>query len=285
MLESHSSNGKPLLMKLIEKRCFYLSALLKNINKNDNPEVLNLQETICQKLVKLNPSDNYFLFLLGNAQLEKYDSVNAKESDNTLLEECKNSLLASMQLEDKPANGEVSNLISEQNWWKELNKRIEIETSMVSQSQEKTTSESTKPQVPSVPQKPASTVKQPTKPIPKAGVPKVAASQPKNIPSKKPTEKPKSDPNCKHSKPAENKQIELSPPLVNKEQPAAESQSHPEKEIEKIPPEPVKINKKIISSRLVLARVYTRLKDIENAKKLYNQTLEMEPNVCNIIIY
>jgi hypothetical protein len=99
----------------LEKRCFYLSALLRNIKKENNLEVLNLQEDICQKLVKMSPCNNQFLYLLGNAQLEKYENqymFNNEESVKGLLENAKNTLLASIELEDKMDNGKPLELIS-----------------------------------------------------------------------------------------------------------------------------------------------------------------------------
>ncbi len=101
--------------KLLEKRCFCLSSLLRNTNKDNNLEILNLQEKISQKLVLLNPSDNYFLYLLANSQLEKYDyeAMNSKnENLKDMLEECKNTLLASIELEGKLATGEPIPLIA-----------------------------------------------------------------------------------------------------------------------------------------------------------------------------
>ena len=46
--------------------------------------------------------------------------------------------------------------------------------------------------------------------------------------------------------------------------------------------DPPKMNKKISASRLLLARVYVRLENIEDAKKYYNQVIEAEPNVSEI---
>ncbi len=43
--------------------------------------------------------------------------------------------------------------------------------------------------------------------------------------------------------------------------------------------EPVRTNKKINSTRLLLARVYLRLDDIQNSKSFYNQVIDDEPNV------
>lgn len=110
-----NTNKIGITKKLLEKRCFCLSALLRNMNKDNNLEILNLQEKICQKLVLLNPSDNYFLYLLANSQLEKYDfeALNSKnENINELLDECKNTLLASIEFEGKLATGEPLQLIS-----------------------------------------------------------------------------------------------------------------------------------------------------------------------------
>jgi hypothetical protein len=94
--------------KLIKKRCFYLSSLLRFVNKDNNVEVVNLQEAICQKLVRLSPCNSYFLYLLGNAKLEKYDSqyvLNKTDEFKELLLEAKSSLLASIELEEKMDNG------------------------------------------------------------------------------------------------------------------------------------------------------------------------------------
>ena len=115
MNSSLASSGKAGTKKLLEKRCFCLSSLLRNTNKDNNLEILNLQEKISQKLVLLNPCDNYFLYLLANAQLEKFDSeamTNKNENVKDLLEECKNTLLASIELEGKFATGEPIPLIA-----------------------------------------------------------------------------------------------------------------------------------------------------------------------------
>jgi hypothetical protein len=112
---SLASSSKVGTKKLLEKRCFCLSSLLRNTNKDNNLEILELQEKTSQKLVLLNPSDNYFLHLLANSQLEKYDYESMKSKNENLkdmLEECKNTLLASIELEGKLATGETIPLIA-----------------------------------------------------------------------------------------------------------------------------------------------------------------------------
>jgi hypothetical protein len=132
-----------------------------------------------------------------------------------------------------------------------------------------------------------------TKPVPAASktvAPKVTA------PASKPATKPvtpatkqganaKADPACKHDtkkdpvKPAEiAKSVEVPtsvPPPTEISKPASA------KDAKEDPP---KMNKKISSSRLLLARVYSRLEDIENSKKYYNQVIDAEPNVNNLFI-
>lgn len=79
---------------------------------------------------------------------------------------------------------------------------------------------------------------------------------------------------CKHNEKKDDSKKENAP-----EQSRSESLKSQFREEVNPKPEVVKINSKINGTRIVLARVYTKLKDIENAKKIYNQILDLEPNV------
>jgi hypothetical protein len=120
LVRSHSSwldllyNRLPVNKKHAKKRCFYLSSLLRSINKDNNFEVFDLQESVCQKLVQISPCNSYFLYLLGNAKLEKFDGqyFNKNNELKNLLNDAENLLLASIDLEEKMDNGEAPDLIT-----------------------------------------------------------------------------------------------------------------------------------------------------------------------------
>jgi hypothetical protein len=132
-----------------------------------------------------------------------------------------------------------------------------------------------------------------TKPVPAASktvAPKATApaakpaTKPVTIASK-PAANAKADHACKHDtkkdpvKPAEiAKSVEVPAAVPT---PTEISKPASAKDAKEDPP---KMNKKISSSRLLLARVYSRLEDIENSKKYYNEVIDAEPNVNNFLI-
>lgn len=306
-----SSNKQSLNKQLLEKRCFYLSALLRNINKDNNFEILNLQERICQKLVLLNASDSYFLYLLANSQLEKYDfeEIYNKNDDNKLiLEECKNTLLASIQMEDKLATGEPLTLVtgisknfvsfflfkcvcnySEQKWWIEAKKPPVEATQSVEEPKkpdevapDNATNKQTnaKPGAKPAAGKPASNASK-TAPVKPADKKPVAAPAKTTTPANKKAVIPaKPEVECKHNTSKSTQNVAPSTqPVPVQPQTVAEVVKPASATKEKSEPVIPKMNQKLPATRLLLARVYVRLEDIQNAKNYYNQVIDMDPNV------
>lgn len=73
----------------------------------------------CEQGVLLQPRNSRSLYLLGNAQLSRYDNeLNDKDSAKTL-EEAEQSFRTSLDLEGKPSSGnDVPGSIQGQRWWK-----------------------------------------------------------------------------------------------------------------------------------------------------------------------
>nr|XP_009859922.1 uncharacterized protein LOC104266112 [Ciona intestinalis] len=102
----------------IEQRCRYLSAMIRASTITRDNKLLSLQEKVSQKLVTLNPCNSESLYLLGMSQLMIYDNLALGVQDHQPLLEARQSLEASINLEGKPASGDVPPNIKEQKWWK-----------------------------------------------------------------------------------------------------------------------------------------------------------------------
>ncbi|CAH1792383.1 unnamed protein product [Owenia fusiformis] len=110
--------------KLIALRCERLSAFIKCSAIPTNENILALQEKTCQQLVQNQPSSSHALYLLGSAQLSKYDDNPEQDGAEGLLNDAKASFRASLGLEGKMATTDIPSELMDQQWWK---KRLEKE--------------------------------------------------------------------------------------------------------------------------------------------------------------
>ncbi|GFO50507.1 hypothetical protein PoB_007701200 [Plakobranchus ocellatus] len=111
--------------ELIASRCQRLSALIFNSTISGNYKLLELQEATCQKLVKIQPSVSYSLFLLGSAQFALYENTPKGEASKLHLQDAENSFKASIALEGKTSEEKVLDLVTNQRWWMEFVKKEE----------------------------------------------------------------------------------------------------------------------------------------------------------------
>nr|KAG5711922.1 hypothetical protein BaRGS_026363 [Batillaria attramentaria] len=117
LLEMLSAAGKD--EELIAQRCERLSALIHNATIPQNQQLLDLQERTSQNLVQIQPCNAHALFLLGSSQLNKFDNSSGDDEAKKLLEDAKGSFQASIELQGKPAEGEVPELVSGQAWYQQ----------------------------------------------------------------------------------------------------------------------------------------------------------------------
>ncbi|XP_048244538.1 uncharacterized protein LOC124123872 isoform X1 [Haliotis rufescens] len=116
LLRSASQSGQE---SVIAQRCERLSALIVHSTIPQNSELLNLQERTCQQLVQIQPCSSPALYILGAAQLAKFENSPPGEAANKLLEDAKASFKSCMELEGKPASGEPGEMLTGQQWWQE----------------------------------------------------------------------------------------------------------------------------------------------------------------------
>ncbi|XP_013067074.2 uncharacterized protein LOC106055386 isoform X1 [Biomphalaria glabrata] len=101
----------------IASRCKRLSALIFHSTISGNIKLLELQEKTCQKLVKIQPCVSYSLFLLGSAQFALYEQSPDGYTAMEYLSDAKASFLASIEMEGKPCSGEAPKQLTDQKWW------------------------------------------------------------------------------------------------------------------------------------------------------------------------
>ena len=66
----------------------------------------------CQNLVCSQPCDSHALYLLGSSQFNKYENSSPGEAATKLLHEARTSFEASIELQGKPAEGELSEVVA-----------------------------------------------------------------------------------------------------------------------------------------------------------------------------
>ncbi|ESO87738.1 hypothetical protein LOTGIDRAFT_234972 [Lottia gigantea] len=110
---------------LIVLHCERLSGLIFHCTIPQNGPLQELQENTCQKLVKIQPCNSHALYLLGTAQMARYENSSAGEAADRLLANAKSSFKASIALEGQPKSGDVPELVKEQGWWQKKLKEEE----------------------------------------------------------------------------------------------------------------------------------------------------------------
>ncbi|KAK6180982.1 hypothetical protein SNE40_008936 [Patella caerulea] len=116
LLEIYANSSSP-VEALIAQRCERLSALIYNCTIPQNGQLQELQEKTCQKLVTIHPSDSHALYLLGTAQMARYENSSTGQASEQLLTDAKSSFEASIMLEGQPVSGVVPDLLKKQEWW------------------------------------------------------------------------------------------------------------------------------------------------------------------------
>ncbi|KAK3702575.1 hypothetical protein RRG08_042565 [Elysia crispata] len=111
--------------ELIASRCQRLSALIFNSTISGNYKLLELQEATCQKLVKIQPSVSYALFLLGSAQFALYENTPKGDAAKQQLQDAEHSFKASIALEGKTSEEKPQEWVTNQKWWIEFTKKEE----------------------------------------------------------------------------------------------------------------------------------------------------------------
>ncbi|XP_025103726.1 uncharacterized protein LOC112569887 isoform X2 [Pomacea canaliculata] len=124
LLEILSAKGEN--EELIAQRCHRLSALIYTTTIPQNQQLLDLQERTCQNLVRIQPCNSHALFLLGSAQMSKYENSSGEKAKE-MISGAKASFEASINLQGKPSEGEILELISGQKWYQERMKINEKE--------------------------------------------------------------------------------------------------------------------------------------------------------------
>nr|CAB3263198.1 uncharacterized protein LOC104266112 [Phallusia mammillata] len=110
--------NQPNDIEWIAQRCRYLSAMIRTSTIPKDSKLLTLQEKVCQKLVSINPCSSESLYLLGTSQLLIFDNDNGLGVANqSPLLDARQSFQASIDLEGKPASGDVPPGIAGQTWW------------------------------------------------------------------------------------------------------------------------------------------------------------------------
>ncbi|KAF6021903.1 hypothetical protein EB796_019780 [Bugula neritina] len=103
----------------VVKRCQGLSAFIRCATIGENPQLAALQLKTSKALVSIQPSSSQALYLLGVAQLAMFDLDPKGEGAESLLEDCKRSLRASIEMEGKSTHSDLPSDLKEQVWWKE----------------------------------------------------------------------------------------------------------------------------------------------------------------------
>ncbi|XP_040286115.1 uncharacterized protein LOC120999308 [Bufo bufo] len=103
----------------IQKRCQAVSALIRLTSIPGCKKLLDLQEKVCQLGVLSTPCNSNALYLLGNAQLARYDDGPSSEEGQLALQNSKLSFQASIRLENKPTRGSPPEELTSQKWWQE----------------------------------------------------------------------------------------------------------------------------------------------------------------------
>ncbi|XP_070181396.1 uncharacterized protein [Littorina saxatilis] len=143
LLEILMAEGKA--EELIAQRCQRLSALIDNATIPQNESLLNVQERTSQNLVRIQPCNSHALYLLGSAQFNKYESSTPGDAATKQLHDARTSFEASVELQGKPAEGGVPELVANQEWYQEQKKKKEEKAKKAAEAKTSTTSLAAKP--------------------------------------------------------------------------------------------------------------------------------------------
>ncbi|XP_052768743.1 uncharacterized protein LOC128208997 [Mya arenaria] len=277
--------------KLIVQRCQRLSALIFHSTIPQNDQLLALQEKTCQQLIQITPCSSHSLYLLGTSQFSRFENTPPGEEANKLLGDVKSSFQASIDLEGKPASGDIPESVKGQQWWQT---KVKLE-------EEKRKAEEAK----SAPGKGAPGVK-PGAPAGRGGAAgrgaPAGAARGRGTPAPAPTRGgaaarggAKATPAARGA-PAKAPAARGAPagrggaaakPGAKGPAPAEAPKEEPKAEVPKVDASkpvasnlgPAPINRKSYLPRLGLARAHKSANEVQDAKRFYNEVITMSPEV------
>ncbi|KAH3850613.1 hypothetical protein DPMN_093037 [Dreissena polymorpha] len=274
--------------KLIVQRCERLTALIFHSTIPQNDQLLALQEKTCQQLIQITPCSSHALYLLGSSQFARFENTPPGEEGDKLLGDVKSSFQASIDLEGKPASGNVPESIKGQQWWQ---KKAALEAERQKALEAKAAAPGGKPgNGASAPRggaaargSPAARGRGAPAPAAKAAAAPRGAKTPAPAPAKAAPAKAPAARGAPAGRGA------AAPAKPGAKTPAApDAPKDPVKEEltkEEATPKPAPslgptpINRKSFRPRLGLARAHRAANEIPDAKKYYNEVITMSPEV------
>ncbi|XP_041418568.1 uncharacterized protein LOC108716581 isoform X2 [Xenopus laevis] len=287
----------------IRKRCHGMTALLKFSCIPPCKELLDMQEKVCQIGAIASPCSSFSLYLLGVAQLARYDNNPCSAEAQLALQDAVLSFKASINLENMPTKGPPPAELTSQKWWQGYKSAIEEKAQRVmpqvcdkgkqaapatvcTEGAPKGRGVAPKSRGPISASKPLQTAKKAATMLPGGSHPKagsVSTSRGRGTsgfssnktavtPKPKPPLNPKS---CVKAVKEEPQQL-----------PATEDTTVPEsKPVEETPDVPATMNVSSYLHRLGLARALARTKETtSDASALYQQVIRMAPEVHDAYI-
>ncbi|XP_053316215.1 uncharacterized protein LOC128483919 [Spea bombifrons] len=118
-LLEHLVQDAPHQQDWIRMRCQAMSALIRLTSIPECKELLDMQEKVCRLGVIASPCNSYSLYLLGLAQLARYDKSSSEDAQS-VLQDAMLSFKASISLENMPTKGPAPPELTNQKWWQEF---------------------------------------------------------------------------------------------------------------------------------------------------------------------